>query len=90
MAEAKKEPRTGVVTPTLMLGPIEMWSHLSRTKACATAEAAVKHINRGGTAILPPGSWDMAGDTLRLLGANELIVEDRLHFARTGEILHAV
>lgn len=82
--------QTGVVTPTLMLGEHGSAAHLSKSTYVVTAGDAYTAIKSGLIAVLPPGHWDVAGQTLRLLGASEEVIADRLHVAQTGEVLHAV
>lgn len=81
---------TGVVTPTLMLGEEGDAAHLEKALFVGTAGDAMTAIKSGFIAILPPGSWDIAGETLRLLGASKMVIEDRIHFAQTGQVLHDV
>ena len=88
--QSEHPKQTGVVTPTLMLGAPGSGDHLSNVEYLETASDAASAIRSGLTAMLPPGSWDVAEETLRLLGADEIVIEDRLHVARTGRVLYAV
>jgi hypothetical protein len=73
-----------------MLGLPRSGDHLSKVVYLQTASAAAGAIRSGLTVILPPGSWDIAEETLRLLGADEMVITDRLHVAQTGRVLYAV
>jgi hypothetical protein len=84
------EKQCGVVTPTLMLGEVGSAEHLTNVVYLDDASDACTAIRCGLTVILPPGAWKMAEETLRLLGADEMVIEDRLHVAKTGRVLYAV
>lgn len=71
------------VTPTLFIGGSPTFDHIN----CATPAHAYAVILAGGTAVLPEGAWATAEETLRLLGVDETWIENRLHFAQTGEIV---
>jgi hypothetical protein len=72
-----------VITPTLFVGGSPAFPHT----ACMAAGQAKDVILAGGTAVLSEGDWTMAAETLRLLGVDEDWIENRIHFAQTGEIL---
>lgn len=70
------------VTPTLFIGGSPTFDHIR----CQTPSHAYAVILAGDTAVLPEGSWTAAEETLRLLGVDEDWIENRLHFAQTGEL----
>ena len=88
--EVVSEVTMGVVTPSLLVGPVEEFSHLTTVTICETANDAFTMIRSGWTAVLPAGRWDLARETLKLLGASEYVIEDRIFFAKLGQVLHAV
>ena len=53
----------------------------------ASAEHAVAVLARRGTAVLPPGRWDLAAETLLLQTPGApLTVRRTMHFATTGSL----
>ena len=81
------EGRTYWVTPTLFVG--DLGPSLPHTPV-TTAREALQVIHSGGQALLPAGSWSTVREILTALGGTPEVVEDRIHFAQTGRILHAV
>jgi len=55
-----------------------------------SVEDALRVIDADGSAVLPDGAWSLAEDVLRALGCDERMVEDRIHFAQTGQTLYDV
>ena len=57
-----------MVTPTLFVGwnPVGWGGGTDAT----TAKEAVAVIDSGGIAVLPPNAWDVAQETLTLLGVD--------------------
>lgn len=76
---------TYVITPTLFLGdrPIRTFANT----VCDNAADALEVIHAGGSVRLPEGAWPVAREILLALGLDEAHVQDRFHFARTGQIL---
>jgi hypothetical protein len=77
---------SAVITPTLFLGPPQDRAWLSDLEIATTAEEAALYINAGRSALLPEGRFDLAEQTLRLLGVDEAWIRNRIHYARTGEL----
>lgn len=73
------------VTPTLLVG--DQHPALDYFKA-GSVSAAVDAIQHGLTAMVP--TFEMAEEVLRGLGLPEAMIEDRLHFARTGKVLREI
>lgn len=80
--------RTAAVTPRLFLG--DPPPNLAGCTSVRTAEAAIRVISAGGTAVLPAGSEGAARAVLAHFGASQPMQDDRLHFAKTGSVLHAL
>jgi hypothetical protein len=79
-----EEVKTFWVTPTLFVGSEgPALSHLRPS----TVKRAL-HLIRHGEAVLVP-DFDTAREILDLLGMGHDVIEDRIHFARTGKILGA-
>jgi hypothetical protein len=85
-----QEPQTGVVTQKLILGTLPEYGHLDGIVECEDANDAVTVITSRGTALLPPGAWDIAEEVLREFGAEDIEIEERIHFAKFGWSLHPV
>lgn len=76
---------TRAVTPMLFVGGEPRVPH----RHAATADEAVSIIKTENIAALVD-DFDVAADVLRIFGYSETLVEDRLHFARTGRVLHNI
>lgn len=81
---------TGVVTPTLMLGEPGSADHLEKATYVDNSSDAFTAIKSGLIAVLPPGAWTTAAEALVKLEAEEWVIQDRIHTAQTGQVLHAV
>jgi len=75
---------SAVITPTLMMGPPEDMIYHDGLVAVASAAEAVRVIEMGGLALLPPGSWAMAADVLKQLGCDDAWIAGRLKLAGHG------
>lgn len=53
-----------------------------RTSQVQSTEQAIEVIERGGTAVLPDGAWDLAADVLRYFGADEEHIRFQVDTAR--------
>lgn len=66
------------ITPTLFLGARDASPNWADLIPVDTAGDAYTVIRSGHSALLPPGAWEEAAGTLRLLGGNEELVALRL------------
>lgn len=76
---------TIAVTPTLFVGDEPMSFPTTFCDTPCVAEAAI----RAGISVRV-ANLEIAKLTLRLLGVDEQMIEERIHFATTGQVLHAV
>lgn len=75
-----------MVTPTLFLGE----PPVAGGTPVETPVAALEVIHAGGVAVLPQDDYNGAEAVLGALGLDDETIEDRLHYARTGQPLRAV
>jgi hypothetical protein len=77
------EVKARAVTPTLFVGGSPTFDYVR----CETPTHAYAVLLAGGTVVLPEGAWDVAEETLRLLGIDEAWIENRLTYAQSGILL---
>lgn len=59
------------ITPRLLMGPSEAACAWPGVLPVSDASDAITAMRSGHTALLPPDSWELAADVLRLCGADE-------------------
>jgi hypothetical protein len=72
------------VTPKLLMGPPEAAGAWPGIIPVESAGDAITAMRSGHTALLPSDSWELAGEVLRLCGADEDWIEFTLDRAGRG------
>lgn len=70
------------VTPRLFVGAQAEFDFVSS----GSVDEAAALIRSGKTVMV--ATHEMAADVLRALGASEDLVQDRIYFSKTGQVLH--
>jgi hypothetical protein len=84
MTTMVEPPQTFWITPRLFIGKVP--AGLQNLRRVSSPEEALRAINDGFTAVLPPGAWVAAQRILLDLGLSQRDALDRIKFARDGVI----